>query len=117
MDNVIWTTLKAIFSVLLFFLHPQIQKNSNSCISDKYGPILTKHTSMESLFIQLSYNLNLKKCTLMTGFVVQGHVLCINEIVFVKHQILLRAAGWCHQRITVSACPGMTRSSLLFTTL
>ncbi len=35
-------------------------------ILDKFCPILINHTSMESL---------LKKITLMTGFVVQGHVL------------------------------------------
>ncbi len=45
----IWTTLKAIFSIFwFFFLYPQIP---DSCISAKYCPILTKHTSMESLFI------------------------------------------------------------------
>ncbi len=49
--NFIWTTLKLIFSVFRFFSDSRF---SNSCISAKYCPILTNHTSMESLFSQLS---------------------------------------------------------------
>ncbi len=45
--NLIWTTLKAIFSVFRFFLHPHIPDF-------------------------LCINLNCEKLTLMTGFVVQG---------------------------------------------
>ncbi len=56
----IWTTLKMIFSIFRF---------SNSCISAKYCPIITNHTSMERLFIQMMY-----KSTLITGFVLQGHI-------------------------------------------
>ncbi len=50
--NFIWTGLKAIFSDSRF---------SNSCISAKYCPILTNHTSVESLFTNdtLSKKLNL----------------------------------------------------------
>uniref|UniRef100_A0A672LBL8 Interleukin 1 receptor accessory protein-like 2 n=1 Tax=Sinocyclocheilus grahami TaxID=75366 RepID=A0A672LBL8_SINGR len=44
----IWTTLKMIFSIFRFFC--------TLSISAKYCPILTNHTSMESLFIQLSYD-------------------------------------------------------------
>ncbi len=51
--NLIWTTLKAIFSIFRFFA-PSDSRVLNSCISAKYCPILTNHTSMESLFIQLS---------------------------------------------------------------
>ncbi len=47
--NFIWTTLKMIFSIFRF-----VSRFSNSCISAKYCPIITNHTSMETLFIQLS---------------------------------------------------------------
>ncbi len=58
--NFIWTTLNIY--IIIF---------SNSCISAKYCPVLTNHTSMESLFIL--YKSQFKKLTLVTGFVVQGH--------------------------------------------
>ncbi len=48
----IWTTLKEIFLNILTFLEPSDSRFSNSCISAKYCPILTNHTSMESLVIQ-----------------------------------------------------------------
>ncbi len=51
--NFIWTTLKAIFSIFRFFFTPSDSRYVNSCISAKYCPILTNHTSMESLFVQL----------------------------------------------------------------
>ncbi len=74
--NFIWTTLKVIF--FLFFA-PSDSRFSNSCISAKYCPILTNHTSMKSLFTQLfrwCINLNFIKLTLMTAFVVLGHIWC-----------------------------------------
>ncbi len=73
--NFIWTTLKAIFSIFDFFA-PSDSRYLNSCISAKYCPILTNHTSIESLFInfQMRYKSQFKKLTLMTGFVVQGHI-------------------------------------------
>ncbi len=82
--NLIWTTLKAILSLSLsiyiyiffffFFFAPSDSRFSNSCISAKYCPILRNHTSMESF--QMMYKISvLKKMTLMTGFVVQGHRL------------------------------------------
>ncbi len=58
------------FSQYLDFFAPSDSRFSNSCISAKYCPILTNHTSTESLFIQINLK---KKLTLMTGFVVQGH--------------------------------------------
>ncbi len=61
-QNLIWTTLKAIFSILNFFA-PSDSRFSNSCISAKYCLILTNHTSVESLFIQLTRRT-----------VVQGHI-------------------------------------------
>ncbi len=45
--NFIWTTLKEIFSILWFFCTLRFQIY-------KYCPIITNHTSMEILFIQLS---------------------------------------------------------------
>ncbi len=50
--NFILTTLKAIFSIFLFFFAPLDSRFSNSCFSAKYCPILTNHTLMEILFIQ-----------------------------------------------------------------
>jgi len=41
-----WTTLKAIFNVLIFFFAPSVSRFSN--ISAKYCHILTNHTSLES---------------------------------------------------------------------
>ncbi len=38
----------------LDFLAPSYSRFSDSCISVKHCPILTNHTPMESLFIQLS---------------------------------------------------------------
>ncbi len=60
--NLICTTLKMIFSIFSFFCSLRFQI-FNSCISAKYCPIITNHTSMEILFIHL------KKLTLVTGFV------------------------------------------------
>jgi len=42
-ENFIWTTLKMIFSIFRFF-----------CTFFKYYPIITNHTSMDILYIQLS---------------------------------------------------------------
>ncbi len=53
--NFIWTTLKAIFSIFRFFCN-QIFKY---CISAKYCPILTHHTSMESF--QMMYKSQFQK--------------------------------------------------------
>ncbi len=72
--NLIWTTLKMIFSIFRFFCTLRFQIY-------KYCPIITNHTSMERLFFGFVFgwciNLNLKKLTLMTGFVLQGHILWI----------------------------------------
>ncbi len=45
--NLIWTTLKMIFSIFRFFCTLRFQIY-------KYCPIITNHTSMEILFTQLS---------------------------------------------------------------
>ncbi len=52
--NFNWTTLKMIFSIFRYFFAPSDSSFANSCISAKYCPILTNHTWMEILFIQLS---------------------------------------------------------------
>ncbi len=57
-----------IFSIFLFFCRFQIVVS---------GPniVLANHRSMESLLIQLADDeyISVIKCTLMPGFVVQGH--------------------------------------------
>ncbi len=65
--NFIWTTLKMIFSIFRFFCTLRFQ-------IFKYCPIITNHTSMESYLFRWCINLNSTKLTLMTGFVVQGHI-------------------------------------------
>ncbi len=47
---------KGDFLNISIFFAPSDSRCSNSCISAKYCPILTNHTSMESLFIQLSFD-------------------------------------------------------------
>ncbi len=59
--------IKCNFLNILIFFAPSDSRFSNSCISAKYCPIQTNHTSMESLFIHKS------QLSLMTGLVVQGH--------------------------------------------
>ncbi len=74
--NFIWTTLKAIFSIFFIFLHPQIPD----------FPILSYHNKpyINGKIIYSAFrwciNLNSKKLTLMTGFVVQGHILLAHLI-------------------------------------
>ncbi len=48
---------KGDFLNVLTFLHPQIPDVQIVSISAKYYPIITIHTSMESLFTQLSCDL------------------------------------------------------------
>ncbi len=49
------------FSKYLDCFAPSDSRFSNSCISAKYCPILTNHTSMESSFIQIIYKSQFKK--------------------------------------------------------
>ncbi len=56
----IWTTLKGIFSMFLFFCAPSGSRFSNGCISAKYCPI-TNQTSIERYILCL-------KCSLMLFF-------------------------------------------------
>ncbi len=68
-----WTTLKTIFSIYIFFFAPSDSRFSNSCIKPYInGKIIY------SAF-KWCIHLNLKKLTLMTGFVVQGHIYYVNK--------------------------------------
>ncbi len=51
--NFIWTTLKVIFSLFRFFASSDY-RYSNSCISAKFCPFITNHTSVESLCLSLA---------------------------------------------------------------
>ncbi len=55
--NLIWTTLKAIFSIFRFvsFFAPSDSRFTNSCLSAKYCPNNTNHTSMERWCINLKW--------------------------------------------------------------
>ncbi len=57
------------FSQYFNFFAPSDSFLSNSCISAKYCPIITNHTSME---INGCIHLSFRNVTFMTGFVVQG---------------------------------------------
>ncbi len=73
--NFIWTILKVIFSIFWYFLQT-FSRLSNSCIS----AILPYHNKpyINGKLIYSAFrwctNLNFEKLTLMTGFVVQGHI-------------------------------------------
>uniref|UniRef100_A0A672RHR5 Dual specificity protein kinase Ttk-like n=1 Tax=Sinocyclocheilus grahami TaxID=75366 RepID=A0A672RHR5_SINGR len=90
------------------FFAPSDSRFSNSCISAKYcPPILTNHTSMESLFIQLSdyiYISIFKKWTLMTGFVLQGHKCDDSDYFFFLPQsrvIITPVSAFSNESITI----------------
>ncbi len=76
--NFIWTALKAIFSIIFFCTLRFLILNS--CISAKYRPLITY---INGKFIcsafRWSINLNFEKWTLMTCFVVQGHIWVLSE--------------------------------------
>jgi len=69
------TTLEEIFA-------PSNRRFTSNCISTKYCPILTNHTSMESYLFsfQIMYKSQFKKkMTHVTGFVGTGSHLKINK--------------------------------------
>ncbi len=68
--NFIWTTLKEIFSIFRFFLHPQIP--DLQILSDHNKPYINGKIIYSAF--RWCINLNFKKCTLMAGFVLQGHI-------------------------------------------
>ncbi len=99
--NLIWTTLKAIFSIFRFEI-----------------PDLSQMFSLNKTYIngkliysafRLCMNLNIKKWTLMTDFVVQGHIwfhaMYIHVFIFVYATIkclLSLSTGWgCLQLLLV----------------
>ncbi len=65
--NLIWITLKVIFSIFWFFLHPQIPDLPNI--------VQTIH-QWKAIYSALRWciHLNLEKLTSMTGFVLQSHI-------------------------------------------
>ncbi len=65
--------LQRWFSQYLDFFAPSDSRFSNSCISAKYCPILPNKSYLFSF--QIMYKSQFQKCTLMTGFVVQGRGL------------------------------------------
>ncbi len=72
--NLIWTTLKAIFSIFRFFCALRFQILElylGQILSDPNKPYINEKL-IYSAFIFV--NLNVEKCTLKTGFVVQGHI-------------------------------------------
>ncbi len=61
------------FSRYLDFFVPSDSRFSNSCIENIV--LSNKHTPMESLFsFQMLHKSQLQKMTIVTGFVVQGHI-------------------------------------------
>ncbi len=56
-----------IYIIFKYFFAPSVSRFSNSCFSAKYFPIITKPTSMESLFIQLSDDESQICCRFQSG--------------------------------------------------
>ncbi len=65
--NLIYTTLKMIFSILIFFLPPLDSRFSNI--------VQTINGNIIFSAFRWCINLNFQELTLMTGFVLQGHIL------------------------------------------
>ncbi len=76
--NLIWTSLKA----------PSDSRFSNSCISAKYCPILTNHTSMESF--QMLYKSQFRKIDTYDWFCGPG-----SHIISLQHQCSIKAGVDC----------------------
>ncbi len=76
--NFIWTT----FTQYLDFFAPSDSRFSNSCISAKYCPIITNHTSMESF--QIMYKSKFKKIDPYDWFCGPGSHLLINDVCSTK---------------------------------
>ncbi len=74
-NNFIWTTLKMIFSIFRFFLHPQIP--DFQILSDHNKPYINGNIIYSAL--RWCINLDVEKLTLMTGFVLQGHIWTRNQ--------------------------------------
>ncbi len=72
--DLIWTILNAISQYFDFFVTSD-SRFSNSCISAEYCPILINiHQWKAYSASKCCINLNFKKLTIVTGFVVQGHI-------------------------------------------
>ncbi len=74
--NFIWTTLKAIFSIFRFFLHPQIPDIRKLYLRQILSYPNKRYINGKLIYsaFRLCINLNFEKLTLKTGFVVQGHI-------------------------------------------
>ncbi len=89
--NFIWTSLKMIFSIFRFFLHPQIPDLQ----------ILSKpYINGNIIYSAFRWCIHIKfeKCTLMTGFVLQGQIRSLSSI----HTQLLCSA--CVPDVSVRLC-------------
>ncbi len=73
-ENFIWTTLKMIFSIFRFFLHPQIP--DLQILSDHNKPYINGNIIYSAS--RWCIHLNFRKLTLMTGFVLQGHIMWLS---------------------------------------
>ncbi len=81
--NIIWTTLKVIFSIFRFFCTLRFQIFKYLWISQilpYHNKTYINETLIYSAFIWCS-NLNFRKLTLMTGFVFQGHIYSYNAAI------------------------------------
>ncbi len=94
--NFIWTTLKVIFSIFRFFCTLRF---SNSCISAKYCPIITNHTSMESYLFsfQMMYTSQFQKINTYDWFCAP-HVLVLElyrTVLMVRYHTVSHLASVC----------------------
>ncbi len=90
--NFIWTTLKMIFSIFRFFLHPQIP--DFQILFDHNKPYI--HGQIINSAFRWCINLNFKKFTLKTGFVARvtfilhkyKHIITNTAYVFIDYLFL-----------------------------
>ncbi len=116
-ENFIWTNLRLFFQYLDFFAASD-SRVSNSCISAKYCPILTNHTSIiYYLFIQLSddlyisilknWHLRLVLWSRVTYYITQGHLhkicrlLCAHKTIQFNIGACTLSHLLCHQPVSL----------------
>ncbi len=93
-----------IFSIFRFFCTLRFQIY-------KYCPIITNHTSMGSYLFsfQMMYKSQFKKLTLMTGFVLQGHIrLSVFRCAVISRSRPRSQVRW---RVCVAAAPPAGRTA------
>jgi len=105
--NFIWTTLKMIFSIFRFFLHPQIP--DFQILSDHNKPYINGNM-IYSVF-RCCINLNFEKWTLMTGFVLHNKVSSkstnVETWIFTYPSEHVVFSWWCTE--VASTIPGCLR--------